>query len=280
MRYLDIALPTNKLLITSCWHIGNPSINEDGINLFLERAKTTPWVHLGDGIEAITPTDPRFSMGTHAMSVMAQADYFASLMSEAKNTCIGLSVGNHEWKLSAKIGNVTGMICKMAGIKYLSGAAYATMKVNGGVSTAFFAHGGGTMGFRAGEPERIKTNKKVRLRDILKPFDADLKAIGHFHTTVLAPPVFEDRLNHKFRPRCVKPGWCVATPSMFGNYGAEDEAELASDEAMPSYAEIQLYPPTRLGWVEIEFDDDGKVLCARDISECGRVREEVREDYI
>jgi len=75
----------------------------------------------------------------------------------------------------------------------------------------------------------------------------------------------------KRRPKKIIDEFCIACPSLFGNYGEGTQA---------SYAEIAMMAPTDLGWIEIDIDRNGDVSCAREINEAGQTVDEVESSYV
>ena len=253
------------VLFQSCAHIGNPNVHQEGLALFFERAKKHKWVQLGDFIESIMPGDPRFNVSEHKEATLSCISTAGSYCEQARETCIGLIVGNHEYKLSGKIGNVTEMIANNAKVPYCGHTLAINFHTAKNSTTSFCAHGAGNIGSRTIEAERNDANNKIRLRTLLRPFEFDLKVIGHFHRFIVAEPISEQRLSinpmlvSKRRPVVTRREWCVAAPSLFSNYHVG---------GIGSYAEAKLYPPTDMGWIEVDFTD-GLVDVVRAVNESG-----------
>lgn len=253
------------VLFQSCAHIGNPNVHLEGLNLFFERARKHKWVQLGDFIESIMPGDPRFNVSEHTEATLSCIDTAIKYTQKARRTCVGLIVGNHEYKLSAKIGNVTEQIANGASVPYGGHTLAIHFHTAKNATSTLCAHGAGNIGSRTVEAERNDANNKIKLRSILRPFEFDLKVIGHFHRIIVAEPVAENRLSvnamleSKRRPVLTRPEWCVACPSLFSNYHIG---------GIGSYAEAKLYPPTDMGWMEVDFRD-GLVEVVRAVNESG-----------
>lgn len=271
---------TASVLFTACWHLGNPAMHEEGLDWLIKHVQRTgkPWVHLGDIIEAIMPGDPRYMAGTHGETLMNEVKGAQDKVKRMAKTCWGLITGNHEGKASRKVGNITEMICSNVRdatnvqIANLSNTCYMQICCPDGICTTFLAHGGriGTNA-KAGEPERLETNKQIKLRNHLAPFHADLKGIAHGHKTIITPPILKERLslkdgNVKKRPCPERPGWHFMAPSLFKVYD-----QSACDG---NYAEEALYEATGLGWIEVVFNRDGTIPCIRHIIETGEIADE------
>ena len=254
---------TTELIGTSCWHIGNPECRTKKITEMLQTGR--PWVMLGDIIEAITPIDPRFHAETHSDTILNQCEYAASFVGQFGDTLIGTHIGNHEDKVSSKVGDVARLVLTLAGLvkrdedsKYwLGGVCDTTLKCPGGVCKLFTGHSKlGFSGVGTNNPERDQLNKQIKLRRVLKPWKADLKLIGHGHRTVIAPPVFTETLsNGKMIKEVISPEWCAMAPSLFGQYDISDR--------YPAYSELAMYGPTDIGWVVATIHKDGRVLNVR-----------------
>ena len=283
-RTLKFSGPTASVLYTACWHIGNNALCEEGIDTFLKKAQKSPWVHLGDICEAIMPSDPRFSIQEHDNPVLAQQEFAAKKMKTAKKNLWVLIPGNHDIKLSSKIGGVVPHILELMGYnevqkkeQFLTYSCFMRIHCPKGICETFLSHGGSTASYSSGEAERISINKKVRLRNILRRFSADVRGIAHMHNTIISPPVYMLKLlpvgkQVKRRPVAEKPGWCFACPSMFKTY--DDTATHGN------YAEAKLYNPTDIGWIEVVLNRDGTVKCIRQILEDGRIKQELEPTVV
>ena len=268
-KTIEMDTGVNTIIAGACAHIGNRNMHEEGFAKFIERCKANRWLHLGDLLEAITPDDPRFHMDEHKQSILQQAKFAVDQISEASDTCMGLITGNHERKLSRKVGCITDHMAKLAEVPSLGDTAVMIFSFPDAQYTGFFAHGSGYLGANSNEPERNRTNLKIRLRNKLRPFHYDIRGIAHFHREVIAEPVYERRLTlvgieTKMRPVHVQDNWAFTCPSMFRNYTEHG-----------SYAEAALYGPTELGWIEFDVDSTG-IKCVRHVDEEGITK---REEY-
>ena len=267
---------TAEVLYGACWHIGNPCSSEGAIEKFIERAVKQSWWHAGDLVEGITPSDKRSQASEHSDTLLSTMSVASGHLASASKTCWGLICGNHEYGGSGDIGSVAEKIAVDAKVPYLGMVVYFSVQCPKGDSLIFAAHGAGSMGFNSGLPERDQINRELKLRRILKPFQADVKCVAHYHRTIISPRVTHYKgtvQQGQFKRRaCVENNeWCMACPSLFGNYGAE---------SMGSYAEMKLYPPTDIGWLGIVFNRDGSVACIREYSSDGVIAQEVEERLV
>ena len=278
MRRLQYKLDFGKkktatMLSISCTHIGNPSVDKEGVHKFMTKAKRYPWIHHGDIIEGIVRTDKRWSVDEHKDNLLTCMTQGAQMLSRANKTCIGVIKGNHDQTPSKEIGDVAEYIANQAKVPYLTAVCFVKFLCPGGSATGFFAHGSGSTNQLAGEPERRMVNKRIWLRNRLSQFDADLKGMGHVHKFIVAPPCYEEKLsinysedNVKRRPSLTRPSWHYAAPSMFKTYDVHADTS--------NYGEMALYGATDLGWVETVFNRDGTIACMREVYSSGKVKQE------
>lgn len=267
---------TTRIGYASCAHIGNPSVHEEGLHNQINRFKKIPWWHVGDLIESILPFDKRFSIKEHQFTTLENMTRAQQLVARAKATCMGLITGNHEVGGSRQIGDITEQIAANAGVPYLGMTAYLMLQCPKGECSVFTAHGKGSMGFNSGIYERDAVNRQNRLRRLLAPFEATLKAVGHYHRTIIAPEVLKNQGmviggEFKIRPQQVIEEWCVAAPSMFKTY---------TDGTMGSYAELAMYPPSGLGWIEVDVTRDGSIAAIHEINEDGDIVDTVEAKVV
>lgn len=259
---------STKLAVTACWHVGNPNCKEETIERLMEKCneEKMPWIHLGDIIEAISPTDPRFHCETHEKSILAQTAEAASYVARAKKHLIGMILGNHEEKIDRVIGSTVQDILSRvfhsspkAGSLNLGGMAYIDFICPEGTARGLFSHSRFSSGIGRSTYEPYETTQKKKqdkIRNLLKYWTADFKCVAHGHTEIIAPPVTRPTLavvdgKSEMVEVVERPEWCAMCPSMFGNYDVSGR--------YPSYAEMAMYPPTDIGWLEVVLDRTGKV---------------------
>lgn len=270
---------------TACWHEGNQAMHEEGLELMLNgfRKRSEPWIQLGDILEAIIPFDPRYAVDEHKITFVNEVSAVIGHVSLAAETCWGLVTGNHEARASRQLGDITQLVCdgvKLGtGVKLQHLSNVCNMEINcpKGICRGFFAHGAMTANFKSGDADRIELNRKKKLRDYLRRFDANLKGIAHGHRTIIAEPIAEEKLGAKGgkmkrEPVTVVEPWCFAAPSMFKVY---DEKSTVGN-----YAEMALYDPTDLGWIQVVFERDGSIPCIRQMLETGEIKEEVKPKVV
>ena len=259
--------PFITLGFTACWHDGNQSCQRDAIIAMLHsfRRRKLPWWHLGDAIEAIAPYDKRFCCESHKKTIMAQASDAASLLRVAKDTLVGLHVGNHEDKLSRIMGDMTMDMLERAYIledeakrRWIGGVAITKVVCPGGSCDVVTAHSDISLGGGTSDPDHDAERKRTKLRRYLSAFAGQLKVIAHAHQAVIAPPVTSTAVGFNGAGKfAVRPEWCAACPSMFETYNAGDSM------AYPEYAERAMYGAAGIGWIEADIFRDGAVKGVR-----------------
>ncbi len=246
-----------KALLGACVHVGQPSVDYDGVRKFVREGKKYAWACLGDLIEGIMPTDTRrFNIDEHKTSILEQMEYAVELHKPAAEKCLGLIRGNHELFVSKQFGDISKSMAKDMGVPYLGMCAILDLVCPDGMTQLYMAHGSKGFGGVAGDPERIKLNREIKLRNNNKKFDADIVAVAHAHTSVITPPVYKMKLGSvegklKMVPVPVERTWYSASPAFFRTY--------VQDNENGSYGEQAQFDPTDCGWHAAIINKDGSV---------------------
>lgn len=253
-------------------HIDTDHFTENHFIEFLETPY--PKALLGDLLEGIAPTDKRFSVKSHQNPVLNCFWYLKHMLLKhnIENDMAGPVVlilrGNHEATIFNKFGNLyegkikprkeeeeVGGLCPELNILY--GGVLCMLVLHdgkGNESEWMLTHGNTAFNYKAGEEERKKTNKKVRLRDSLKRIcKADLYACGHGHQLVITEPPRAQRLvrnkkTNKMELKNTKVGdrgyYC-----MCGSF-----TTVYDEGGDGNYAEDWLVEPTDIGWIRVHMD--------------------------
>lgn len=267
-----------ELLFGACWHIGQMSVDYDGIRTFIKKAKKNPWFHQGDLIEAIVPADSRrFNVEEHQITILDQIAYAEELMRPAASTCLGICTGNHENTLSKQFGNITRDIAKSLGVPFLGMCAFDRLVCPDGYCDVYVAHGSKGFGGNAGDIERIKLNRQIKLRNNNKKMIADIVAVSHAHTSVITAPSYKMRLGYtpdkvKLLPVAVEPVWYSACPSMFKTYVEGND--------IGSYGELAQFEASDIGFHSAIIERDGSVPKMRQYGSDGKIIEEYTPNII
>lgn len=174
-----------------CIHVGNINFAKDK---FLERVNfiksddTRYFIGKGDYADAITATpggitDPRFDVKTidpEFDTPDRQYEFIYDNFEPIKEKCIGLEIGNHDWKLIQKNNHdfVIKDLCKPLNVKYLGAMCFIHLRATYRKKVIrdyiiWSAHGAYSGGFVGAD-----INKMISLS---AGFDADIYLTGHTH---------------------------------------------------------------------------------------------------
>lgn len=266
-----------RIGVTGDWHVGNRGLHIEGINRFVARTvrQRMPWLHLGDIIEAILPPDPRYAADSKEKTLYGQCQDATDIIKKARDYCWGLVVGNHELRVARLIGNITAKIAADVNCPYLGGAFLLTVACDKGGFSLFGGHGGGGMGSKIANAQDRQRAWQRALRRIVFPFPGDVRVLGHYHRSLVAPITYQELLQMvdgkvRMRPKADEDYWAATCPAMWKAY-EEDEVN-GVNTAIPSYAEARLMWPTQIGWLEIVVNRNGMVEAIEEITERGELR--------
>lgn len=218
----------------------------------------TYWLGMGDYIDAINYTDPRFDPKTVDKRYLAAGDLdkmiqmqindLIDILEPIADKCLGLHRGNHEEKIRREyhydiLYELWRGLC-LNGTAMLYDAALTRLKfVRGRHVTKvdiFSAHG--NVGGRKGG------NKINRLEDLMGYFDADIYLLAHSHIKVAEVKTtlyFDNRGNLRQKKRIL-----AVTGCFLKSY----------EKGKTSYAERFLLPPNDLGVIKIMISpEDGDI---------------------
>lgn len=253
------------------WHLGSKNCDEKAIEKAIEiirKDKNARFILMGDLIEAIPPSgDARYDTENIA-------DYYSSnplekqlirlkeLLLPIAKKCTGSLIGNHESTLSRRIGyDISRRFAEdVLNTEYLGFASLTKLKFKGGRTLDIFAtHGKGTA-------KTLRGRKKIlwNLRNIAK---ADLYMQGHVHDLIISDDLERrenagENVSGVLINKDAKIGWIVPERTPF--YIMTSSFYKTYAENTTSYAERALYPPLKIGMVEIQLKN-GEILDAREI---------------
>ena len=193
---------------------------------------------MGDMIEAGLSTSIGDSVYMQKLNPQQQMEEVIDLLEPlAKaNLVIGYLSGNH----CARIANATGIdiskiICRQLGVTYLGGAGWTVVSVGNIRYSIYTSHGSGG--------SRFKHTKLKKVMDQAAWIDSDIIAMGHVHS-VASEVIIKQAYNRtKNRIEEKKQYVCLT-----GSYIAWNG----------TYAEVQGYPPTKLGSPKAKLMADKK----------------------
>jgi len=138
------------------------------------------WMCLGDMLDSIIVSDPRFdtkSCGIGDM-VLDYADKIVDVLQPYTDTCIGYLTGNHEEKLRKKVQiDISRYIAKQLGVTYMGYNSLLYLSFNRkhhNSSMVLFA----THGYFNGQS---RSGRIRRVEDLCEYFDADIYLFAHTH---------------------------------------------------------------------------------------------------
>jgi len=145
--------------------------------------ENTYWCLMGDVIDSIVITDPRFDYRNSSLGdiILDHADTIVDCLLPYKDTCIGVLTGNHEDKLRQKCQiDISRYIAKQLGAAYMGMTAllYLSFKRSTHYEsyTMFLVHGGANVSTRQG---RVR-----KLEELAQIADADIYLQAHFHDLI------------------------------------------------------------------------------------------------
>jgi predicted phosphodiesterase len=230
-------------------HCGSKNSNEDKLKKLVEwilKQKDTYVILMGDLIEAINVSDPRFDIdsliegGKEVNNLLfRQIDRIVKLLKPIKGKIIGALEGNHEAKAKQKYhSDVTSIICEKLGIENLTYSALIRLRIsrqkgNGRIITIYAHHGfggGNTIGGKLNKISKLATN-----------FDANIYLMGHVHDKY----VFASEqlaISQRGEPRL------IANKKVFALTGSFFETYV---DGYSSYAEKMAYAPIPTGVIKL-----------------------------
>ena len=200
MRAINYVIPVKKrsqkfnLIPIGDTHVGSVNCDEKKLKDLVEWVRKTPDTYvigMGDMIEAINVSDPRFAIdslmegGKEIDNLLyKQIKRVAEILKPIAPKIIGLLEGNHEEK-AKKFYHVdaTSILCEKLGVQYLTYSALIRLQFKRGISVQnvmVYAHhgfgGGTTVGGKLNKIQKLATN-----------FLADIYLMGHVHDKYVFP---------------------------------------------------------------------------------------------
>lgn len=272
MEIIRRELPKDCTIVdTGDWHVGALNCHMKGIHKMLKRIREDENCYVilkGDLIEAIAPNDKRFAHCSTDVEMRTAQDQMAFLyesMLPIKDRILGIMLGNHEWKLINTF-DIAKHLAKSLEIPYGGYSCVFHALSNGATKwKAFFTHGSGMLRSNAKDPIQRKGNQAAALKLKLERSgfaDCVYMSMGHIHHSIIVSPTINDEIvltttptginqtykSHDNQAAARIPAdarWYASSPSFLRLYS--DPGQYAI-----SYAEIAGYPPTELGWLEVD----------------------------
>ncbi len=261
MEYQKIEVPCKrktwewfKIIPLGDIHEGNAGCAVDKLKHYVSMIKdseNTFWIGIGDYIDAINYSDPRFDIKTVASKyvgkgdidklVQMQIDTIAEIFDPIKDKCLGLHRGNHEEAIRRHYHyDVLYELWKKLKVKQLEDVAitrlaFKNKRANWTSAFDIFS----THGFGGGRKMGGKINK---LEDIMLSFESDIYLMGHLHTKSII---------NKNIPYVDKGGNLMAKKKVGAITGSFLKGYVLGAS---SYVEKALYPASDMGTVEISVN--------------------------
>ena len=244
-------------------HIGARACREDLLQQQVDKVKETPnamWVGMGDYLDAVNRSDPRFNLRTLAEWVTvpdlvdladAQRRRFIDIVRPIAGQCVGLATGNHEATITKYYERdvyreIVTEVKQAAGLEpdYQLGLGYSGWLIlnfyqsaegerrQGRIQVKVLVH----HGFGGG---RLAGAKALNMERYLWTHDCDILLMGHVHMLGVIPAEVQamDRAGNPVQRR------------RFGVYtGCFLETSV---EGANTYSEVKGYLPMPLGAAEV-----------------------------
>jgi predicted phosphodiesterase len=165
-----------RLWFSGDWHVGNEKCDIELLKKYLRWAKKNKDVYIilmGDLMESVIASEVHAKMmWTQNLTPDKQFDKITQMLLPLKDRIICAISGNHEDRISDFTGiDITEILCRDLGIKYLKGGDYLILNLNGIRYTLAIFHG-----------SMSSISPDYQLKKALDIWvDADLIALGHIH---------------------------------------------------------------------------------------------------
>ena len=209
------------------------------IKKFIEQIKyikDTPHAYMigmGDYIDAILPSDKRFSPENSDSIIDNHIDVMRGILEPIKTKILCMLTGNHEHKLHcAGYGDPTRRLCRELDISYGGFSCFIKIIVTPKThkrNLIIYAHHGWSAGRKTG-------NIVNNVENLSQYWEADCYLVGHSHKL--------------WATRQVRIGWAGERKVIFGNTGTY--LETCSWDTT-GYGEKAGYPPQKLGCLKLKY---------------------------
>ena len=210
-------------------HVDHPNTDMKLLEKHIEEIKDSgsPWVHLGDWVDAITPRDNRFSIEDNRYSIIEAYQKAEEMFNPIAKQCVGILRGNHGSKWSRIEGDMIKVLAKRWGIPYLGYCGMIRFKLEKQSYIIWVHHGAGG--------GRKRGAKAIRLQDWSQFVDADVYLQGHTHT-------YQNFVDEQITFKGVKTRYFGNTPGYIRSYRGHD-----------NYIEELGLPPQPVGCMLVAF---------------------------
>ena len=280
MEILSRQMPASyELILFGDTQEGNTLQYGKGFNQAIDYILNRPnrfAIHMGDAVEGFFIDDPRYTPATLKEDPLAQAASVIEKLQPLADSkqLLTLLVGNHEWNLYKKAGNITRFIAKQLGIPYGGYTnVFSFLGPTGELQfKGYFTHGRKSIRSIADDPIRRDANEQLQLKQHLKAKMGDclLMAKGHTHKLIVAGPheqvyllteemSIKEKYTHSSHAdyKYIHPDhrWYVNTGSFLKTF----------EVGIESYSEMAEYDPIELGYA-VALVVDGKLVNVRKVT--------------
>ena len=217
----------DQIYVMGDTHLDHPNTDLKLLQSHIDLIKNSgsPWMHLGDWVDAITPKDSRFDIKDKRAGVIESYLHMENLFKPIAHQCIAMLRGNHGSKWSRQEGDMIRVIAGSWDVPYLGYCGF--IRFNG--KTIFLHHGAG-----GGRKRGAKT---IRLNEWAQSFDADIYLQGHTHTYVAFP-------DEVITYRGVRTRWFGNVPGYIRSYRGHDNyvEELGLSPQVAGMLRLEMEP--------------------------------------
>jgi hypothetical protein len=263
--------PDHDLILFSDAHDGTILQESHGLMKVrekIEKGKNIFGAFGGDWAEAILVDDKRYSPETDKKELpLKQYKNAKTFFEPIAQKMLFIEMGNHDWMLAAKYGNVLKeIVCEELGIPYGTYTCKASVKDKKGrqMYKLFYTHGAKGISSVADDPIRREANMLLQLkrRLSLKAGDCEVMAMGHTHKLLVAAPMSSLYLHDdgaKVISAYTGPGtgegrWIHPDHRWYCNTGSflRLYANREPGDGVSGYAERFGFDPVELGYIVVE----------------------------
>lgn len=233
-------------------HFGNPGVDYELLKRHIQMVKDegAGWIHLGDWVEGIGPSDRRFDVRT-ANPIEEQYQKAREMFEPIASQAICLLSGNHDEYNSKTYGDKVSTLANDLAIPYLGYSGFVRLRLYNhpqGVrehqqaqkSYTLFLHHGHGMGYLLGA-------KQINLQRLSHKWRADVYLVGHIHTYLSHIDRIQSLRTQSLKwPKLINEHRHYASaPSYFDSY---QESKIAN------YAEMKAMYPQPCGCLRMEIN--------------------------
>ncbi len=223
------------------WHIGAKACDLEKIKQDIEwirENKHARVILMGDMMDCGTKNSVGAGTFDNNMIPQEQFETVLNLLEPIKDKIYGIHMGNHEQRIMNETGvNITKMIAKSLGIRYLGYSAFSDIRINDIHYIIYSNHGS--------SGAKLPHTKIKRCLDMSNYADADIYMMGHVHALQSLSHNFK-RVNLKNKKIDEEKKHFVLT----GHYLNYED----------SYGEMQQLIPSEKGFAKIRLDGYEKAV--------------------